>query len=112
MKQDWPADALVNPEVEAELEPTSFRRRLMAAFQRGPGACLISRSSGQAHARLELPRRTKPGSELVWTWNRRTYRVMVLETGFAYGGNTFTSLSEPRGCTVRFGWGVGQGRYR
>lgn len=45
-------------------------------------------------ARLELPRRIKPGSELVRTWNRRTYRVTVLEKGFAYNGKTFASLSE------------------
>jgi hypothetical protein len=46
------------------------------------------------NGRLELPRRIKPGSELVRTWNRRTYRVMVLESGFAYDSKTFASLSE------------------
>ena len=46
------------------------------------------------NGRLELPRRIKPGSELVRTWNRRTYRVMVLEKGFAYDGKTF---AEPLG---------------
>ena len=44
--------------------------------------------------KIVLPRRIKPGSELVRTWNRRTYRVMVLEKGFAYDGKTFASLSE------------------
>jgi hypothetical protein len=46
------------------------------------------------NGRLELPRRIKPGSELVRTWNRRTYRVTVVANGFAYGGKTFASLSE------------------
>ena len=43
---------------------------------------------------LELPRRIKPGSELVRTWKGKTYRIVVLETGFAYDGNTYASLSE------------------
>jgi len=30
----------------------------------------------------------------VRTWNRRTYRVMVMERGFAWEGKTFSSLSE------------------
>jgi hypothetical protein len=42
----------------------------------------------------ELPRRIKPSSELVRTWNRRTYRVVVLTAGFAYEGRTYNSLSE------------------
>lgn len=46
------------------------------------------------NGRLELPRRIKPGSELVRTWNRRTYRVTVMADSFAYGGKTFASLSE------------------
>jgi hypothetical protein len=36
----------------------------------------------------------KPGSELVRTWNRKTYRVTVVADGFAYGGKTFAGLSE------------------
>src|SRR5438034_6457170 len=55
---------------------------------------LVKVAAVKPDARLELPRRIKPGSELVRTWNRRTYRVMVLEKGFAYGGKTFASLSE------------------
>lgn len=43
---------------------------------------------------LELPRRIKPGSELVRTWKGKTYRIVVQETGFAYDGNTYASLSE------------------
>lgn len=55
---------------------------------------LIKAAAARPDARLELPRRIKPGSELVRTWNRRTYRVRVLEQGFAYDGKTFASLSE------------------
>ena len=46
------------------------------------------------NGRLELPRRIKPGSELVRTWKRKTYRVMVMADGFAHDGKTFASLSE------------------
>jgi hypothetical protein len=41
-----------------------------------------------------LPRRIKPGSELVRTWKGTTYRVMVMADGFAHAGKTFASLSE------------------
>ena len=44
--------------------------------------------------RIELPRRIKPGSVLVRTWNKQVYRVIVQEKGFAYDGKTFSSLSE------------------
>jgi Protein of unknown function (DUF2924) len=55
---------------------------------------LIKAARAKPNGRLELPRRIKPGSELVRTWNRHTYRVVVLEGGFAYEGRTYTSLSE------------------
>ena len=55
---------------------------------------LVKAAAAKPDARLELPRRIKPGSELVRTWNRRTYRIRVLEKGFAYDGKTFDSLSE------------------
>nr|WP_249800068.1 MULTISPECIES: DUF2924 domain-containing protein [unclassified Bradyrhizobium] len=55
---------------------------------------LVKAAAAKPGARLELPRRIKPGSELVRTWNRQTYRVIVMEDGFAYGGKTFASLSE------------------
>ena len=55
---------------------------------------LVKAAAAKPDARLELPRRIKPGSELVRTWNWRTYRVRVLEKGFAYDGKTFASLSE------------------
>jgi hypothetical protein len=55
---------------------------------------LVKSAAAKPNGRLELPRRIKPGSELVRTWNRRTHRVMVLEKGFAYDGKTFAGLSE------------------
>lgn len=55
---------------------------------------LVRTAADKPNGRLELPRRIKPGCELLRTWNRRVYRVAILETGFAYDGKTFTSLSE------------------
>jgi hypothetical protein len=55
---------------------------------------LVKAALAKPNGRLELPRRIKPGSELVRTWKGKSYRVMVLADGFAYGGKTFASLSE------------------
>lgn len=55
---------------------------------------MVKAASVKPNGRLELPRRIKPGSELVRTWNGRTYRVTVMADGFAYGGKSFASLSE------------------
>jgi Protein of unknown function (DUF2924) len=55
---------------------------------------LIKAAIDKPNGRLEFPRRIKPGSELVRTWNRRTYRVTVLEDGFTFVGKTYASLSE------------------
>jgi hypothetical protein len=55
---------------------------------------LVKAAKSKPNGRLELPQRIKPGSELVRTWNRRTYRVVVLESGFAHEGRTYQSLSE------------------
>ena len=55
---------------------------------------LVKAAKAKPNGRLELPQRIKPGSELVRTWNRRTYRVVVLEGGFAHEGQTYQSLSE------------------
>lgn len=55
---------------------------------------LVRSARAKPNGRLELPRRIKPGSELVRTWNKRTYRVVVLASGFAYDGRTYKSLSE------------------
>ncbi len=50
--------------------------------------------AAKPNGKIVLPRRIKPGSELVRTWNGKTYRVMVMADGFAYDGETFASLSE------------------
>lgn len=55
---------------------------------------LVKSAIAKPNGRLQLPRRIKPGSELVRTWKGKTHRVMVLADGFAYGGDRFTSLSE------------------
>lgn len=55
---------------------------------------LVKAAAAKPNGRFELPRRIKPGSELVRTWNGRTYRVMVMADGFAHDGKTFSSLSE------------------
>jgi hypothetical protein len=55
---------------------------------------LVKAAAAKPNGRLELPRRIKPGSELVRTWNGKTYRVMVMANGFAHAGKTFSSLSE------------------
>jgi hypothetical protein len=55
---------------------------------------MVKAASAKPAGRLELPQRIKPGSEVVRTWNRKTYRVAVTPSGFAYGGKTYSSLSE------------------
>ena len=55
---------------------------------------LVRAAMAKPNGRLELPRRIKPGSELVRTWKGKSYRVMVMADGFAYDGKTFASLSE------------------
>jgi hypothetical protein len=55
---------------------------------------LMRAARTKPNGRLELPQRIKPGSELVRVWNKRTYRVVVLENGFSHQGRTYKSLSE------------------
>lgn len=55
---------------------------------------LVTAATAKPNGRLELPRRIKPGSELVRTWKGKTYRVMVTAEGFTHDGRTFVSLSE------------------
>lgn len=45
-------------------------------------------------ARLDLPRRVKPGVVLVREWKGISHRVTVAESGFLYCDRTYTSLSE------------------
>jgi hypothetical protein len=55
---------------------------------------LIKTMAAKPQGRLELPRKIKPGSELVRAWKGRSHRVTVLQNGFAYNGETYPSLSE------------------
>jgi hypothetical protein len=55
---------------------------------------LVRAAIAKPNGRLELPRRIKPGSELVRTWKKKSHRVIVMADGFAYDGRTFASLSE------------------
>jgi Protein of unknown function (DUF2924) len=55
---------------------------------------MIKTYATRPNGKIALPRRIKPGSELVRTWKRKTYRVMVMADGFAHDGKTFASLSE------------------
>ena len=57
-------------------------------------ARLVKAAIAKPNGRLELPRRIKPGSELVRTWKGTSHRVRVLADGFDYEGKTFASLSE------------------
>jgi hypothetical protein len=95
----------VDPAVEAELDRlpqtriADLRTRYRELFRAEPPKAfgpdqLVKAAKAKPNGRLELPQRIKPGSELVRTWNRRTYRVVVLETGFAHQGRTYQSLSE------------------
>ena len=55
---------------------------------------MIKTYAAKPNGKIVLPRRIKPGSELVPTWKGKSYRVMVMARGFALGGKTFASLSE------------------
>jgi hypothetical protein len=55
---------------------------------------MVKAASAKPAGRLELPQRIKPGSELVRTWDGKTYRVTVTADGFVYAGKTVASLSE------------------
>jgi hypothetical protein len=55
---------------------------------------MIKTYAAKPNGKIVLPRRIKPGSELVRTWKGKSYRVMVMAKGFALGGKTFASLSE------------------
>jgi hypothetical protein len=65
--------------------PTSTRRLLEQ---------LVKAALAKQNGRIELPRRIKPGSELVRTWKGRTHRVTVMVDGFAYDSKKYASLSE------------------
>jgi len=65
---------------------------------------ILARSAGQEDqpsgvsrelAELDQRRSTPPpGAVLVREWDQKSHRVMVLQDGFAWNGNTFDSLSQ------------------
>jgi hypothetical protein len=55
---------------------------------------MVKAFAAKPDGRIVLPRRIKPGSVLVRQWKGKSHRVMVLADGFAYDGNTYSSLSE------------------
>jgi hypothetical protein len=67
-------------------------------------AQLVKAMAAKPNGRLELPRRIKPGSELVRTWKGKTYRVVVQPDGFAYEGKTYAGLSEIASLIAGTNW--------
>jgi hypothetical protein len=65
---------------------------------------LVKAMATKPNGRLELPRRIKPGSELVRTWKGKTYRVVVQPDGFAYDGKTYAGLSEIASLIAGTNW--------
>lgn len=65
---------------------------------------LVRAMAAKPNGRLELPRRIKPGSELVRTWKGKTYRVVVRPDGFAYDGKTYAGLSEIASLIAGSNW--------
>ena len=55
---------------------------------------LVKAAIAKPNGRLELPRRIKPGSELVRAWKGQTHRVAVTADDFVYDGERYASLSE------------------
>ena len=55
---------------------------------------LVAQIEKNPTARLQLPRRIKPGSVLVRDWQGKSHRVTVLARGFEYGERSYQSLSK------------------
>jgi len=55
---------------------------------------IVKTIADKPYGRIELPKRIKSGAVLVRTWKEKSYRVMVLDDGFAFEGQTYPSLSE------------------
>lgn len=65
---------------------------------------LVKTMAAKPNGKLDLPRRIKPGSELVRTWKGKTYRVVVRPDGFAYEGKTYAGLSEIASLIAGTNW--------
>ena len=55
---------------------------------------LMAQQAKSKDGRIVIPRRIKAGAVLVREWKGQSHRIMVIEDGFAYAGNTYASLSE------------------
>lgn len=66
----------------------------------------LNRLARDAGAAIPIPARpgTKPGTLLVREWNGALQRVMVLEKGFAWNGQTFDSLSRVARAITATNW--------
>ena len=65
---------------------------------------LVKAMAAKPNGKLDLPRRIKPGSELVRTWKGKTYRVVVRPDGFAYDGKIYAGLSEIASLIAGTNW--------
>ena len=54
---------------------------------------LMAQQAKSKDGRIVIPRRIKSSAILVRHWKGQSHRVMVLEDGFAYAGETYDSLS-------------------
>ncbi len=55
---------------------------------------MVKSAAAQPNGQLQIPRHIKPGSELIREWKGKVHRVVVKADGYAYGGKTYTNLSE------------------
>ncbi len=63
----------------------------------------LAKGEGEVIPMPEL-RGTKPGTLLVREWEGTLHRVMVLETGFAWNGHTYDSLSKVARAITGTNW--------
>jgi Protein of unknown function (DUF2924) len=73
-----------------DLDAETLKVLKQAAGQEGP-ASTVSKTLAWLDQRRFAP---PPGTVLVREWDRKSHRVMVMPNGFAWNGETFTSLSE------------------
>ena len=56
-------------------------------------AALLPSGESATTGKPKTPRRFKPGTRLLRTWQGRTYTVTVADPGFLFAGRTYRSLS-------------------
>ena len=76
-------------DVLGDLDPATVR--LLKQIAIGGGAVETVRLTAQFDRRKS---ELKPGTILTREWNAQTYRVMVVDEGFAWNGKTYDSLSK------------------